>query len=350
MKKKVAIGMSGGVDSSVAAAMLLDKGYDVIGITMLLCDGGACLSSVCDDAKKVCEKLGIEHYIVDFRDEFQEKVVDYFVDEYLGGRTPNPCIACNKHLKFDAMIGKAEELGADYIATGHYARILLDENTGRYYLKQSESAEKDQTYVLYNLKQEQLEKILMPLGEVENKEATRKYAETLGLDIAGKPDSMEICFIPDNDYAGFIERKRNYKAEIGDFVDKEGNVLGKHKGIIHYTVGQRKGLGVAFGKPMFVTRIDAENNRVVLGEKGQEFSGELLCDNLNFITLEKITEPIKVWAKVRYSAKPALATLSMADEDTAKVVFDRPQRAVTPGQAVVFYDDKNVVIGGGIIK
>ena len=348
--KKVAIGMSGGVDSSVAAAMLLEKGYEVIGITMLLCEEGACLSSVEEDARKVCEKLGIEHHVVDFRGEFKEKVVDYFVDEYLAGRTPNPCIACNKHLKFDAMLEKAKELGADYIATGHYAKVLCNEATGRYYLKQSESVEKDQTYVLYNLKQEQLKRLLMPLGDVENKEEVRKYAEKLGLSTAGKPDSMEICFIPDNDYAGFIERNRNYKATEGDFVDKNGNVLGKHKGIIHYTVGQRKGLGVTFGKPMFVTKIDAENNRVVLGEKGEEFSEGLLCDSLNFITVEKITEPIKVWTKVRYSAKPALATLSMADENTAKVVFDQPQRAVTPGQAVVFYDDENIVIGGGIIK
>ncbi len=348
--KKVAIGMSGGVDSSVAAAMLLEKGYEVIGITMLLCEEGACLSSVEEDARKVCEKLGIEHHVVDFRGEFKEKVVDYFVDEYLAGRTPNPCIACNKHLKFDAMLEKAKELGADYIATGHYAKVLYNEDTGRYYLKQSEASGKDQTYVLYNLKQEQLKRLLMPLGDVENKEEVRKYAEKIGLSTAGKPDSMEICFIPDNDYAGFIERNRNYKATEGDFVDKNGNVLGKHKGIIHYTVGQRKGLGVTFGKPMFVTKIDAENNRVVLGEKGEEFSEGLLCDNLNFITVEKITEPIKVWIKVRYSAKPALATLSMADENTAKVVFDQPQRAVTPGQAVVFYDDVNIVIGGGIIK
>ncbi|MBO5136470.1 MAG: tRNA 2-thiouridine(34) synthase MnmA [Clostridia bacterium] len=348
--KKVAIGMSGGVDSSVAAAMLLEKGYEVIGITMLLCEEGACLSSVEEDARKVCENLGIEHHVVDFRGEFKEKVVDYFVDEYLAGRTPNPCIACNKHLKFDAMLEKAKELGADYIATGHYAKVLYNEDTGRYYLKQSDASEKDQTYVLYNLKQEQLKRLLMPLGDVENKEEVRKYAEKLGLSTAGKPDSMEICFIPDNDYAGFIERNRNYKATEGDFVDKNGEFLGKHKGIIHYTVGQRKGLGVTFGKPMFVTKIDAENNRVVLGEKGEEFSKGLLCDNLNFITVEKITEPIKVWTKVRYSAKPALATLSMVDENTAKVVFDQPQRAVTPGQAVVFYDDENIVIGGGIIK
>ncbi len=348
--KKVAIGMSGGVDSSVAAAMLLEKGYEVIGITMLLCEEGACLSSVEEDARKVCENLGIEHHVVDFRGEFKEKVVDYFVDEYLAGRTPNPCIACNKHLKFDAMLEKAKELGADYIATGHYAKVLYNEDTGRYYLKQSDASEKDQTYVLYNLKQEQLKRLLMPLGDVENKEEVRKYAEKLGLSTAGKPDSMEICFIPDNDYAGFIERNRNYTATEGDFVDKNGEFLGKHKGIIHYTVGQRKGLGVTFGKPMFVTKIDAENNRVVLGEKGEEFSNGLLCDNLNFITVEKITEPIKVWTKVRYSARPALATLSMADENTAKVVFDQPQRAVTPGQAVVFYDDENIVIGGGIIK
>ncbi|MBE7024293.1 MAG: tRNA 2-thiouridine(34) synthase MnmA [Ruminococcaceae bacterium] len=360
-KKKVVIGMSGGVDSSVAAALLLDDGYDVIGLTMRLWDGeevnGECQESACcsasavEDAKYVCYKLGIEHFVMDFRREFEENVIDYFVYEYKNGRTPNPCIACNKSLKFDAMLKKAELLGADYVATGHYAKVELDENSGRYLLKRAAACAKDQTYALYSLSQEQLSKTLMPLGRLENKDETRQIAEERGLITAKKPDSMEICFVPDKDYASFIERRTGDGDIPGNFVDINGNVLGEHRGIVHYTVGQRKGLGVTFGKPMFVLRIDAEKNEVVLGEKGTEFSDTLVADRLNFITFDKLTEPIRVAAKVRYSAKEAEATVEPLENGKAKVTFDTPQRAVTPGQAVVFYEiggDK--VIGGGIIE
>lgn len=359
-KKKVVIGMSGGVDSSVAAALLLDDGYEVVGLTMRLWDGedvngehldGACCSaSAVEDAKYVCYRLGIEHHVLDFRSEFEKYVIDYFVDEYKNGRTPNPCIACNKFLKFDAMLKKAELLGADYIATGHYAKVEFDHVSGRYLLKRAESCEKDQTYALYSLTQEQLSKTLMPLGRLENKDETRRIAEERGLITAKKPDSMEICFVPDKNYAGFIERRTGNQDIPGNFVDTEGNVLGQHRGIVHYTVGQRKGLGVTFGKPMFVLRIDAEKNEIVLGEKGTEFSNILIAENLNFITIEKLKEPIRVTAKVRYSAKEAEATVEPLENGRAKVTFDNPQRAITPGQAVVFYEiGGDCVVGGGTI-
>lgn len=352
-KKKVVIGMSGGVDSSVAAALLLKEGYEVIGLTMRLWDDkvaeGEC--SAVTDAKAVCDKLGIEHIVADFRESFRENVIEYFVSEYQNGRTPNPCIVCNKFLKFDEMLKCAESLGADYIATGHYAKIEYNEELGRYLLKNAKSAQKDQTYVLYSLTQNQLSKTLMPLGGLESKDETRKIAEKLGLLTAHKSDSMEICFIPDQDYAAFIEKHTGTVMPEGEFVDAEGTVLGRHKGIIHYTIGQRKGLGVTFGKPMFVTKINPETNEVVLGEKGTEFSKELLADKLNFISIEELTEPISVLAKVRYSAKPAKATVSPMSDGTAKVEFDEPQRAVTPGQAVVFYElCGNGVVGGGIIR
>lgn len=349
--------MSGGVDSSAAAAVLKQQGFEVIGVTMRLWDGEdtgcgiaestCCGSSAAEDARRVADKLGIEHFVLDFRNEFSEFVIDYFVDEYVNGRTPNPCIACNKFLKFDAMAKKADILGAKYIATGHYAKIEYDENICRYLLKCANADAKDQTYALYNLTQSQMSRLLLPLGSFENKEAVRKYAEDLGLVTANKPDSQEICFVPDNDYVSFIKRRVGSLPKEGNFVDLSGKILGRHKGIVNYTVGQRKGLGIAFGKPMFVIRIDADKNEVVLGEQGSEFSDTLYAINPNFIPFDKLTEPIRAFAKVRYSAKPAPCTVSN-EGDRIKVVFDTPQRAITPGQAVVMYDG-NTVIGGGTI-
>lgn len=355
-RKKVIIGMSGGVDSSVAAAILIKQGYEVIGLTMRLWDndisnGDDIKCSVITDARAVCKKLGIQHYVADFRESFRKNVIEYFINEYKNGRTPNPCIVCNRFLKFDEMLKYAKKLGADYIATGHYAKIEQDHKTGRYLLKNAESSEKDQTYVLYSLSQEQLAQTIMPLGALESKAETRKIAEELGLSTAKKADSMEICFIPDKDYASFIENTTGEACEEGCFVDLDGNVLGKHRGIIHYTIGQRKGLGATFGKPMFVTGINPQTNEVVLGEKGTEFSKELIADKLNFISIEELNAPIEVCAKIRYSAKPAKAWVYPCGTESARVEFETPQRAVTPGQAVVFYDmEKGHVVGGGIIR
>jgi len=357
-KKKVMVGMSGGVDSSVAAAVLLEKGYDVIGVTMKiwpetnseerLREDGCCSLFAVEDARRVADKLGIPYYVMNFVDIFEDKVINYFTGEYLRGRTPNPCIACNRFVKFEALLQKAVSMGIDYIATGHYAKIVYDDTLGRYLLKKAATASKDQTYALYNLTQEQLARTLMPIGDF-TKEQVREKAKELGLPVASKPDSQEICFVPDNDYGKFICENTGQKVEEGDFVDVNGNVLGKHKGIIHYTVGQRKGLGIALGKPMYVVRIDAENNRVVLGEENEVFSSELIADDLNFISIDKLEGEKRVKAKIRYSAKEADATISPLEDGRVKVVFDTPQRAITPGQSVVFYDG-DIVVGGGLIQ
>lgn len=352
--------MSGGVDSSVAAAVLLEQGYDVVGVTMRLWDGeeidgsfteGTCCSlSAVEDARRVAYKLGIDYHVLDFRSEFDKHVVDYFTSEYQCGRTPNPCIACNKYIKFDAMLQKAEMLGADYVATGHYAKVEFDRERGRYLLKKSNALRKDQTYALYGLTQQQLSRIVMPLGDVADKETVRQKAVELELPVADKPDSQEICFVPDKDYAGFITRRAGDTCQKGNFVDTQGNVLGEHNGIIHYTVGQRKGLGITFGKPMFVIKIDPQTNEIMLGEKGSEFSDCLYANRLNFIPFERLQAPLRVQAKIRYSAQAANAQISMIDEDLLRVEFDAPQRAVTPGQAVVFYEPEgDIVIGGGLI-
>ncbi len=348
---KVVIGMSGGVDSSVAAAVLKEQGYEVIGVTMHLWDGmGSELATMAEDAAKVAKHLGIQHHVLDFREEFSRCVIDYFSKEYISGRTPNPCIVCNRFLKFDAMLQAAKTLGADKLATGHYAKVERDEESGRYLLRRSDASEKDQTYVLYGLTQEQLSHVLMPLGAFENKEAVRVKAMELGLETANKPDSMEICFIPDKDYVSFLEKRMGALPPKGDFIDLDGNVLGEHKGIVHYTIGQRKGLGIAFGEPMFVLRIQSDTNQVVLGKKGTEFASSLSATDPNFIPFERLTKPMRAEIKVRYTAKPALGTV-FPEGDGVRVEFDLPQRAITPGQAVVFYEPNgDLVLGGATIK
>ncbi|HHW30785.1 MAG TPA: tRNA 2-thiouridine(34) synthase MnmA [Clostridiaceae bacterium] len=355
-KGKVMVAMSGGVDSSVAAALLLEQGYEVIGVTMQIwqdsgmanrIEGGCCSLSAVDDARRVANKLGIPYYVLNMKDIFADKVINYFIDEYFQGRTPNPCISCNRYVKFDALLRKAVAMGMDKVATGHYARIKYDSGRGRYLLKKSVTEKKDQSYALYNLTQYQLERILTPVGDY-TKEEIRKIAENIGISVAHKPDSQEICFVEDNNYGRFISESCPGKVKPGNFVDKDGNVLGRHKGIIYYTIGQRKGLGITFGKPMYVIDIDAEKNEVVLGDETQVFSDSLVANDLNFISIEKLDKEMKVTAKTRYTAKEADATIFPMENGEVKVVFDSPQRAITPGQSVVFYDG-DIVVGGGTI-
>ena len=357
MGKKVVVGMSGGVDSSVAAYLLKQQGYDVVGVTMQIWQdesheeienkGGCCGLSAVDDARRVAAMLDIPYYVMNFKSEFKRDVIDYFVREYLAGRTPNPCIACNRYVKWESLLTRSIQIGADYIATGHYARICELPN-GRYAIRNSVTAKKDQTYALYNLTQEQLKRTLMPIGDY-TKEQVRKIAEDIGLMVAGKPDSMEICFVPDNDYASFIEKETGVTSVPGDFVDVDGNVIGKHKGVIHYTVGQRKGLGIALGKPAFVVAIRPEQNQVVIGEDRDVYTERLYAKNLNFMAVDDIPEPVHVKAKIRYSHEGAYCTVRKIDSDTIECIFDQPVRAVTPGQAVVLYDGEYVLGGGTII-
>ena len=355
MKKRVLLGMSGGVDSSVAALLLLKQGYEVTGVTMKLrpdaymaesLSGGCCSLDDISDVRRVCYQLGIEHLVLNFTDLFSEKVIDYFVQEYQAGRTPNPCIACNAHLKFDALLQRALLLEYDYVATGHYSIIRQDKRTNRWLLQKAPCV-KDQSYVLYGLTQHQLSHTLMPLGGMEKSDA-RRLAEEYHLPVAAKPDSQEICFVENKDYAGFIERYTGKTFPKGNFVDQDGNILGVHQGIARYTIGQRKGLGVTFGKPMYVTRINPQDQTVVLGEEGSQYSSSLIANRLNFIPFDTLSQPIQVTAKVRYQASPAPATVYPLEDGTVRVEFQDPQRSITPGQAVVFYDG-DLVVGGGTI-
>ena len=350
--------MSGGVDSSLTAALLRDEGYEVIGVTMQIWpsddpqkeeeQGGCCSLSAVDDARRVADTLGIPFYVMNFRDLFEEKVISLFIREYLAGRTPNPCIACNRFIKFDAFLVKAVALGADFIATGHYARISYDKKRGRYVIRKAKDSRKDQTYVLYNMTQEQLSRTLMPLGDYE-KDEVRRMAASYNLKVANKPESQEICFVTDNDYGRFMRERAGAEIEPGPFVDIEGNVLGEHKGLTYYTVGQRKGLGIAFGEPMYVVALKPEKNAVILGRDRDVFSTGLLAADNSFILIEKLETPMTVKAKIRYAARPAEAVIYPEGGDRVKVIFAQPQRAITPGQAVVYYEG-DYVVGGGTIE
>lgn len=356
MKKKVIMAMSGGVDSSVAAAILLEQGYDVIGITLKLWDyddekndGRTCCSiDDVNDARSVTAGLDIPFYVLNFKKEFNDKVIDYFISTYLNGDTPNPCIACNKYIKFDELLNRAKAFGADYIATGHYAQVDYDEDKGRYLLKKSVDTSKDQTYVLYNLTQDQLKRTLFPLGSLDKK-SVREMAQKKTFRVANKPDSQEICFVEDDDYARFIRENSDANIREGAFLDKDGNRIGTHKGIIHYTIGQRRGLGISSDRRLYVVSKDLENNTVTLGDLDDTFAQSFIATDLNFISIAEINSPLTAFAKTRYSAREVPCTISPTDGGDVIVTLDTPQKAITSGQAVVFYDG-DVVIGGGTIK
>ena len=355
--RRALVAMSGGVDSSVAALLTREAGYEAIGVTMKLYDnallgeeqeGSCCSLADVEDARSVCSRLGIRYYVFDFSREFQREVIDRFVKAYEEGATPNPCIDCNRYLKFERLFRRGTELGAEKIVTGHYVRSGFDAAAGRWYLKRGLDSKKDQSYVLYQLTQEQLAHCFFPLGEL-TKEEVREIAEAHGFVNAAKHDSQDICFVPDHDHAGFIRRYTGKDYPSGDFTDASGRVLGQHQGLIRYTIGQRKGLGLALKEPMYVIRKDVPENRVVLGRNEDLFQRELTAAGVNWVSLACPDGSVQAEVKIRYSQAAYPATVTPLAEDRVRIYFDEPQRAATRGQAAVFYDG-DLVLGGGTIE
>ena len=354
------VAMSGGVDSSIAALLLKEQGYNVVGVTLKLWDydevGGnhkresvCCSLEMINDARSVCQQIGAAHYVLDFREEFKRNVIENFVSEYKQGRTPYPCVICNRKVKWQALWEKVSNLGAKYLATGHYARVRFDEASGRYQILKGLDSSRDQSYALWGLSQEDLSHTLFPLGEITKTE-TRQMAQRYNLKNAKRPDSQELCFVPDNDIARFFREWKNGNGsfEPGPVYNMNGEKLGEHKGLPLYTVGQRKGLGLAFGKPMYVGRLDAKRNAVYLAEDKDLLKTTFTVKNLNWVSIARLDKQIECQVKIRYLHRPGQARLSLTDDDTARVEFVKPERAITPGQSAVFYDNE-ILLGGGII-
>lgn len=348
MNRRVLLGMSGGVDSSVSAILLKEQGYDVIGMTLELYGGTCCNTDAVMGAKAICNSIGIPHFTYNLKEEFKCNVINNFIEEYSNQRTPNPCIECNRHMKFGAMYEKAQEMGCDYIATGHYAKMEYSDNYGQFVLKKAKNLQKDQSYVLYSIPRNLLGKVLFPLGDFNSKEDVRNIAKQHSLEVASKPDSEDICFIPDGNYKKFLEDNSDIKPMIGNIVNRRGEILGKHNGLYNYTIGQRKGLGISYKAPLFVLGFNKAKNELIVGEEQELYRKEMKVDDVNLLLMDSIDKPIDVTVKIRYSSKPAEAIINQTEEGNIQVIFKDPQRGITPGQSAVFYTD-DVVIGGGKI-